>query len=71
MNKKTKITVASLLITVILGVGVFFSPHLAMYSIKSAANDGDAQKLASYVDFPAVKENLKALETASFKSCCC
>jgi hypothetical protein len=57
MNNKNKISI--LLVIALLGTCLFFTPHLAVNSMKSAAESGDANKLASYVDFPALKENLK------------
>ncbi len=54
-----KIKVSILLLIVLLGTWLFFTPHLTVNSMKSAADAGDANKLAGYVDFPAVKESLK------------
>jgi len=42
------------------GVWLYFTPHLAVGSMKDAAQARDAEKLSSYVDFPALKESLKS-----------
>jgi hypothetical protein len=39
--------------------GLYFSPHLAVRSMRSAALAHDGAKLAGYIDFPAVKESFK------------
>jgi hypothetical protein len=39
---------------------LYASPYLAVYNIKSAAQASDGAKLAGYVDFPAVKDSIKA-----------
>jgi hypothetical protein len=57
MNNKIKVSI--LLVVALLGTWLFFTPHLTVNSMKSAADAGDANKLASYVDFPSVKESLK------------
>jgi hypothetical protein len=57
MNNKIKISI--LLAITLFGTWLFFTPYLAVNSMRSAAEAGDASKLASYVDFPALKENLK------------
>ncbi|MDA1332086.1 MAG: DUF2939 domain-containing protein [Proteobacteria bacterium] len=57
MNNKIKIYF--LLTIAILSTWLFFTPHLAVNSMKSAAEARDVSKLASYVDFPAFKESLK------------
>jgi hypothetical protein len=38
---------------------LYASPYHAMRSLRSAAIDGDEARLSKYVDFPAVRENLK------------
>lgn len=52
----------SLLVVVALAVVVwaYFAPHLTMRSMRLAAERGDAEALAAHVDFPAVREDLKA-----------
>jgi len=38
----------------------FASPFYALYSIRSAGEEGNAEKLSGYVDYPKLRENLKA-----------
>ncbi len=49
------IVAAGLLIASYLG-----SPFLAVHALKDAARKGDADKLSELVDFPAVRESMKA-----------
>jgi hypothetical protein len=42
-----------------IGTWVYFTPHLALRSMRSAAEAGDGAALSGYVDFPAVRESLK------------
>jgi hypothetical protein len=47
-------------------VGWFFaSPYLAVKNMKDAADKRDASTLSSYVNYPALKENLKASFSAN------
>ncbi len=58
MNKKLlSIIVISI---VFLGIGFYFTPHLAVHNLKKAAELKDAVKISSYIDFPVLKESLKA-----------
>lgn len=41
------------------GTWLFFAPHLAVRSMKAAAEAKDGAALSSHVDFPAVRESLK------------
>lgn len=53
------------LVLVALVVGYFVSPVLALHSLTEAAKAGDRAKLERLVDFPAVRDSLKAqLKTA-------
>jgi hypothetical protein len=38
----------------------YFSPNLIVYKMQKAAESKDADTLSSYVDFPSVRESLKA-----------
>lgn len=58
MSRSIKIVAA--LFMAALAAWVFFSPYLAVNSMKSAADRRDAETLSGYVDFPALKENLKS-----------
>src|SRR4029077_13409712 len=42
------------------GVWFYFTPHLAVHTMRDAANAKDAPKLSRYIDFPAVRESVKA-----------
>jgi Protein of unknown function (DUF2939) len=66
MNTKLKLSTAFLLIAV--STWFYFTPHLAAKEMKSAAEAKDVAKLASYVDFPALKENLKSSFNAKIAS---
>lgn len=46
-------------------VWAYFAPHLTMRSMRMAAERGDAEALAAHVDFPAVREDLKAQFSAA------
>lgn len=57
----------SLLVVVALAVVVwaYFAPHLTMRAMRLAAERGDAEALAAHVDFPAVRDDLKAQFSAA------
>ncbi len=46
-------------------VWAYFAPHLTMRSMRLAAERGDAEALAAHVDFPAVRDDLKAQFSAA------
>jgi hypothetical protein len=63
------------IIKVLVGVGLlaiigwfFVSPYLAVKNMKDAADKRDATTLSSYVNYPALKENLKANFSASMNA---
>lgn len=60
MNKNRKIIIPVILATITLGICFYYLPHWAVYNMKKAAENKDAEALSSYVDFPALKESLKA-----------
>jgi len=41
-------------------VWFFFTPHMAVKGMRTAAEERNAARLSQYVNFPALKENLKA-----------
>lgn len=41
-------------------VWLYFTPHLALRGMRSSAQNRDAKTFSSYIDFPVLKENLKA-----------
>lgn len=57
MSIKPKYLVAVL--SLILSLWFYFTPHMVVNNMKSAAKAKDAAKLSEYVNYPALKENLK------------
>ena len=39
---------------------VWFAPHLTVHAMRKAAERGDAEVLSSHVDFPALRESVRA-----------
>ena len=48
------------LLIAVLAIWLFFTPHLAFRGMRAAAEARDAEKLSSYINYPVLKENLKA-----------
>lgn len=48
------------LFAILIGGWFWASPYYATYQLQAAVRQGDAARLASYVDFPAVRESLKS-----------
>ena len=44
----------------LLAVWLFFTPYLAFRGMRAAAEARDAEALSAYIDYPVLKENLKA-----------
>lgn len=59
MNKKS-ISILFGLFFIALGVCFYYTPHWAVSNMKKAAENRDADTLSEYVDFPSLKESLKA-----------
>lgn len=57
MNKK--IVVAAIAVAVVAGA-VYASPYWAVHQMRQAIIEKDAPKFSEHVDFPALRENLKA-----------
>lgn len=55
--KKIPLLIIALL--VIVAGYLYASPYLALNSIKNAAQERDADKISSYIDFPSVKQGVK------------
>ncbi len=55
-NNKKVISVA---VAVFVGGWLFATPYIAANSMESAIASQDAEKIAKYVDFPVLKENIK------------
>lgn len=59
MNKKFLFILCGLT-AIALGVCFYYTPYWAVSNMKEAAENRDADTLSEYVDFPALKESLKA-----------
>jgi hypothetical protein len=46
-------------LVVIFLIYLYASPYIALYNIKNAAEQKDADKLSGYIDFPSVKQSIK------------
>ena len=44
---------------IIFAIYLYASPYIALYNIKNAAEQKDADKLSGYIDFPSVKQSMK------------
>lgn len=59
MNKKWIVGALVALIG-LMGTWYAFSPRYTLWQMREAAEDRDADKLSSYVDYPKVRESMKA-----------
>jgi hypothetical protein len=66
MSTKTTLSIA--IVFIAFSTWFYFTPHLAVSGMKSAAEAKDAAKLSGYVNFPALKESLKASFNAKLAS---
>ncbi|MRV74987.1 DUF2939 domain-containing protein [Duganella sp. FT92W] len=57
MSRLFKIAVPAVVLAA--GAWLYATPYLAVNGMRSAAEARDAGRLSGYIDFPAVKENLK------------
>ena len=55
----------ALLLGIALPAWAYFAPHLTVRAMRLAAERGDAAALAAHVDFPAVRDDLKAQLSAA------
>lgn len=60
MNVRKAVIVIAVVATIGGAVWCYVSPYLALERLKAAAQNGDAAELAELVDFPSVRESLKA-----------
>jgi len=67
MNRNVKMILVGVIILII-GIGFYFTPHLAAYKMKKAAENKDADDLSDYVDYPSLRESLKANFNAKMAS---
>lgn len=58
MSRTAKTSIGMIL--ALLAGWYFASPYFVVHQMRSAAQDRDAESLSEHVDFPALKENLKA-----------
>lgn len=58
MHRITKLMLAGVLAA--FGAWVWFAPHLTVHAMRQAAERGDAEALASHVDFPALRDSVRA-----------
>ena len=59
MSKNTKLFL-SFLIALIIGIAFYLTPYLAFHNMKKAVENKDADALSDYVDYPSLRESLKA-----------
>lgn len=57
---KNKIFLFICLLVVVAVIGFYFTPYLAVYNMKKAVEKQDADALSRYVDYPSLRESLKA-----------
>lgn len=61
MNRKVVLALSVLPLPALAAAAyVYFTPHLTLRSMKAAAEERDATTFSQYVDFPAVRQSLKA-----------
>ena len=58
MSRILKVALPAVLLAA--GSWLYATPYLAVYGMKNAAEARDAGRLSGYIDFPAVKDNLKS-----------
>ncbi|WP_332853675.1 DUF2939 domain-containing protein [Duganella sp. S19_KUP01_CR8] len=72
-----KLTLSAVAVVTIALVITFGSPYIALYQIRTAVAERDADAISDHVDFPALRENLKgqvmggmmaAMDTPELKS---
>lgn len=61
MTKQAKVVIAAVLAVCVLVAGLLYaSPYLALRSMAKAIEAKDAEAVSEYVDFPALRESVKA-----------
>ena len=63
MNKRLVAIIA--IVALALGGAYYASPYWALHQMQTAAKSGEGDRVASYVDFPSVRESLKSQMQAS------
>jgi len=53
--------IVGIVLLMVVAVGIFAAagPYIALYQIRSGVEKSDSEKIAAYVDFPALRTNLK------------
>lgn len=64
MNSKIKLSIV--FVFVAFSTWFYFTPHLSVSGMKSAAEAKNSAKLSGYVNFPSLRESLKASFSAKF-----
>ncbi|EHP38684.1 hypothetical protein OR16_36242 [Cupriavidus basilensis OR16] len=64
MNKPVKAAIAA---AIVVGATSYASPYWTLYQMRSAIETRDADKFSRYVDYPALRESLKAQLTLSLQ----
>ncbi|MDW3683020.1 DUF2939 domain-containing protein [Cupriavidus sp. CV2] len=64
MNKPVKAAIAAV---IVVAATSYASPYWAIYQMRSAIEARDADKFSRYVDYPALRESLKAQLTLSLQ----
>ena len=59
MARKSSLAPFAVLVMLFAAVWLYFTPHLAMRRLQTAAEAGDTQALNELVDFPAFRESVK------------
>jgi hypothetical protein len=60
MTRRAKIISAIIIVSLILTAGCLYAlPYITLYQIKEAAEQNNPEKLARYIDFNAVRQDLK------------
>lgn len=67
MYKKIKLSLVAVIL-VVTGMGFYLTPHLSVYNLKKAADNKDSEALSNYVDYPSLRESLKANFNAKMAS---
>jgi hypothetical protein len=67
-NMRKALPFFGIVLLIAIGAWVYYTPYLALRSMRSAAEAGDGAALSGYVDFPAVRESLKTTVNAKVAS---
>ncbi|MDB5722838.1 MAG: hypothetical protein JWP15_3456, partial [Alphaproteobacteria bacterium] len=68
MNRRRLILGGLGLVVALAAAWYFASPSWTLYRMRAAAQSGDSEAFAAYVDFPALRENMKGQMKARLQS---